>query len=351
MFLYFIKDKDRESYNSFLQSCSDIHVQQGLEWMDFQNELNSRVDSKVVAVLQQQEAVSSIVLSCAYVIIKTVLNKNYLLVNKGPVCQKELFDKKEFKKKFQFLNKELIKIAKKNNCIFIRYDFPFSNSLNEVENLPNKQFKVAHASFNPKRTLILDLKKTEEDLLKDMKSKGRYNIKLATRKGVKIRVSTDISDIEKFYEISKTTASRDGFAIQSLDFYKTMVSKLMPKGLCKIYFAQVEDEVIAANIITCFSNTVTYYYGASSNKFRNLMAPYLLQWKAILDAKEAGFLYYDFLGIAENDNSKHSWAGITSFKRKFGGEDLDYWKSKELVLNPLFYYLMIFVKKLKQYFK
>ena len=178
-----------------------------------------------------------------------------------------------------------------------------------------------------------------------MKPKGRYNIKLAQKKGVTIETSNDSKDMEIFFKILKTTCTRDGFSIQPLSFYKDMIVSL-GKDKCKLYLAKYEGKVIAANIVTFFGDICTYYYGASSNEYRNLMAPYLLQWQAICDAKKAGFKSYDFLGISETDDEKDSWAGITSFKKKFGGTEVKYIRTREQIISLVYYYLIIILKKL-----
>jgi len=82
-----------------------------------------------------------------------------------------------------------------------------------------------------------------------------------------------------------------------------------------------------------------YYYGASDNHYRKVMAPYLLQWEAIKESKKRGCKYYDFLGIAPEGAVNHPWAGVTQFKGKFGGEVVDYPKAKDLVLKPFWYFL------------
>ena len=101
--------------------------------------------------------------------------------------------------------------------------------------------------------------------------------------------------------------------------------------------------------MTFFSGTATYYYGASDHIYRSFMAPYLLQWTAIRAAKQRGLRVYDFLGIApENQTSKHSLDGVTSFKRKFGGRVAQYLSSSELVLSSRRYKLLIGLKHVRK---
>jgi len=120
-----------------------------------------------------------------------------------------------------------------------------------------------------------------------------------------------------------------------------MLEELGPER-CKLYLAEFEGEIIAGIIVTFFGDMAIYYFGASGNAHRNVMAPYLLQWVAMRFAKARGIKWYDFLGIAPLDENgevdeKHAWAGVTEFKRKFGGVTVNYLPARELVYDwPMF---------------
>jgi lipid II:glycine glycyltransferase (peptidoglycan interpeptide bridge formation enzyme) len=126
-----------------------------------------------------------------------------------------------------------------------------------------------------------------------------------------------------------------------------MIEILGEKDFAKMYLAEYEGETIAGVIVTFYEDTATYYYGASSNKHRNVMAPYLLQWHAIKEAKSRNMKKYDFLGISPPDAKNHPWQGVTEFKMKFGGEIVEYVKAKEFIFKPFWYWVIRIVKKLK----
>lgn len=168
--------------------------------------------------------------------------------------------------------------------------------------------------FIPPYTCLIDLTQSQEDILKAMKPKGRYNIKLAQKKGVVVeKMPKTPENIQRFYELLSETTSRDYFAGNTLEYYSTFLSALKTSEL---YFAFHEDDILAAGIFVQNSGVMTYYYGASSNLKRNLMAPYLLQWKAICDAKSQGCQIYDFLGVAGDEEKNSPLAGVTDFKMK-----------------------------------
>ncbi|MFC1600395.1 lipid II:glycine glycyltransferase FemX [Patescibacteria group bacterium] len=227
---------------------------------------------------------------------------------------------------------DLTDLAKRTGAVFARFEHPYQ------KHDFDKRLRPAHAHYQPDTTLIIDLTKSEHEILAQMKQKGRYNIRLAEKKGVAISESSDAS---KFFKILKQTTERDKFSGHNKEFYQKMIE--MVDG-AKLYYAEYEGQIIAGVIATFYKDTAVYYYGASSNEHRNVMAPYLLQWHTIREAKSKGCKYYDFLGIAPEGVANHPWKGVTAFKRKFGGEVYEYAEAKELVFKPFWYFVMRVVK-------
>lgn len=230
------------------------------------------------------------------------------------------------------------KLAKKHNAIYTIIESTKTNSSNQ----PTKhQIK----EIIPRHTTAIDLTQNKESILQNMHKKGRYNIRLAKKHNLQIKES---SDINSFYSILKTTSQRDKFDINPKTFYQSMLETLSPTKKAKLFLAYHPDNLkipIAGILNTYIQDTATYYYGASDYQYRKYMAPYLLQWHAICDAKEKGFKTYDFLGIADPNNSKDKLQGVTNFKNKFGGQHIQYENAKTIVHNyPL--YLLLKIKKL-----
>ena len=207
--------------------------------------------------------------------------------------------------------------------------------------------------IQPPDTTLIDLTKSEDELLSAMRSKWRYNIRLAQKKGVVVRAyraRTDKEDnssldsdasraLDIFYELYKTTASRDGIAIHAKKYYEDLFAlsaahKDAP--LITVYIASHEGENLAS-IITLFSKSeAVYLYGASSNVKRNLMPAYLLQWTAICDAKSYGSAVYDFYGMPPSDDKNHPMYGLYLFKTGFGGRIVHRPGSLDFPLSPLY---------------
>jgi lipid II:glycine glycyltransferase (peptidoglycan interpeptide bridge formation enzyme) len=183
-----------------------------------------------------------------------------------------------------------------------------------------------------------------------MKQKGRYNIKVAEKNNVIIR-KTD--SIDNFYSLYATMAGRQKITFRSKQYFQTLIDIMREKGYCEVSEAVVntegKDVVLAAGIFSYYQNQAIYLFGGSSDEMRNVMAPYKLQWEAILEAKKCGCKTYDFFGIAPNDNPRHAWAGVTRFKKQFGGEEVSILGSYDKIYKPFEYSLFKFAEKIRRH--
>jgi lipid II:glycine glycyltransferase (peptidoglycan interpeptide bridge formation enzyme) len=192
-----------------------------------------------------------------------------------------------------------------------------------------------------------------------MKSKWRYNIRLGGKKLVIKRA--DEAGIETFYELFRETAARDGIALHGIQYYKKLFALAADyakmnnppaqKPDLRLYLAEYENKAIAGIITLFFGDTGTYLYGASSNQYRNMMAPYALQWQAMQDAKNAGCKEYDLFGIPPDDNPAHPMAGLYRFKTGFGGLIIHRPGSFDYPYKPFIYVLFRFAEKIRKSFR
>lgn len=152
--------------------------------------------------------------------------------------------------------------------------------------------------------------------------------------------------IDEFIRLIKITAERDGITPHPDNYYRKMFEAI-PGDILKLYVAEYEGNVIAANLIIFFGKTATYLHGASDNGHRNLMAPYLLQWQGIQDAKAAGCMRYDFGGI----NTK-TGEGITKFKTGFAPntKSVEFPGSYDMIINPVRYWMYRIMQVIKSLF-
>jgi lipid II:glycine glycyltransferase (peptidoglycan interpeptide bridge formation enzyme) len=190
-------------------------------------------------------------------------------------------------------------------------------------------FIISQFTIQPPRTIVVDIAPSEEAILAAMKQKTRYNIRLASRKGVTIQPGT-ADDLSTFYRLMQVTGQRDNFGIHSLDYFHTMFELFAPKRAA-LLLAEVQEEPVAGLLTLAHGATTYYMFGASSNIHREKMPTYLLQWEAMRWAKTNGYQNYDLWGIPDADEDKlesefraHSQSsglwGVYRFKRGFGGQ-------------------------------
>ncbi len=272
------------------------------------------------------------------------LNKFWWYSARGPVFA----DKQEEAVKF-LLKKSREILENREKGLFWRLD-PYLEK-QDPDIFAGFSVQKATQNYQPTDTLELDLTKNNEELLAEMKRKGRYNIKLSTKKGVKFREIlpekiTD-QDLDDFYNLSTETTSRDGFSGHQKSYYKSFVKNLNKYAV--LFFAEFEGERIATAISTFCGDKAIYYFGASTSnrEYRNLMAPYGLQWFMINFAKKRGCRTYDFLGIAPENEPNHAYSGISEFKWKFGGYRKTYRPGVEIVFDRFWYKIYRLAKKLR----
>ncbi len=199
-------------------------------------------------------------------------------------------------------------------------------------------------TVQPPRTIRVDLTASEDEILMRMKSKTRYNIRYAKRKGVTVRPG-DVDDADVYYNLMETTAERNEFGIHSRAYYREALRCFLPADEVALFIAEVEAEPVAAIIVFALGDTAYYFYGASSNRHRKKMPTYALQWAAMRWAKAKGCTVYDLWGIPDYDEETLEdqfmerndglW-GVYRFKRGFGGEVVRYVGLWEKALHPLY---------------
>jgi peptidoglycan pentaglycine glycine transferase (the first glycine) len=201
-------------------------------------------------------------------------------------------------------------------------------------------------AIQPRTSLVIDLSRDEASILGAMKQKTRYNIRLAEKRGVIVRQGS-AADVATFHALAQTTAHRNEFGVHSLDYYQAAYDLFAPDR-CALLIAEVEAEPLAALMVFSQGQTAYYFYGASSNTQRQLMASYLVQWSAIRWAQSRGNRCYDLWGIpdadpttleAEFDQRRDGLWGVYRFKRGFGGQHVQSIGAFDYVYQPLLYRL------------
>jgi peptidoglycan pentaglycine glycine transferase (the first glycine) len=288
------------------------------------------------------------------------LGKKYAYVPRGPIVNLKSTNIPDAGRiNLETCIQTLRETARRNGAIFTRVEWPFDRAASPVEQQDLERWGFVSAkAVQPADTVVVNLAKDEADLLAAMHQKTRYNIRVAEKHGVTVREAGQgnaqmlKNDIDVFWGMLAETAARDSFHTHAKNYYATMFDQLSPKkrvGLLdvKLLFAEYNGEAIAACLLGRFGDTVTYLHGASVARHRNVMAPYLLHWEAMRQAKRDGYAKYDFWGVAPSDDAEHPWAGITRFKTGFGGDRIGYLGAWELPADPFWYSLYRYAKRFR----
>ena len=220
-----------------------------------------------------------------------------------------------------------------------------------VKQLTHHGFRVGH-TVQPRSTIVLDLSLEADEILKRMKSKWRYNVRLAKRKGVTVREGTE-ADLPAFQRLMKETSQRDGFGVHSEGYHAAAYHLFTPAGRAVWLLAEHEERLLAAIVVFALGGKAWYFWGASSDEKRNLMPNHALQWAAICWASDRGCRVYDLWGIPDevgkdpaSYQDSESWAdgglwGVYRFKRGFGGQVVRTIGAWDKVYSPAGYWLYI----------
>lgn len=235
------------------------------------------------------------------------------------------------------LNK-LFRYGKKNNVIFIKIE-PYIEKSSKFKIQSSKLVKSPHPLF-PSWTQILDLDKTEDELLKLFHPKTRYNIHLAEKKGVSVREESNDKGFAIFSKLYFETTKRQKYFGHDEKYHITVWKNLKNK-FAHILIAYYQSFPLAAYQIWVKDDMAYYVYGGTSNKYRNLMASNLLMWESIKLAKKSGAKKFDMWGsLPPNYNSTtHPWSGFTRFKSGYGTKFVEFIGSFDLIINPFIYHL------------
>ncbi len=315
----------KNEWEEALKSGPDVHFAQSFAW----GEVYVREEKRMARLVVEDGGRP--ILAAQVVYQSLPFGWSYAFCPKGPTeVNKEAIE-------------TLINYLKVKGCIFFRFE-----SLKELTSA--KYLIKKTIDVNPRATTILDLTKSEEDLLIKMHPKTRYNIRLAEKKGLVIK---EEKNPDELLRLMKLTGERDKFRLHSDKHYEEVLNV----GAVKQINIESGGETIATGVFVGYGDTFTYLYGASDHKFRSFMAPYLIQWEGIKLGKKLGFTKYDFFGIApkggETDGEysydpKHQYAGVTRFKLGFGGETTEESGTYDLIINKNKYYFYQVLRKIRR---
>ncbi len=310
-----------QQYDAWVRTHSHGTLWQSLEWQKFQEALGR--ETRIYALTEGEQ-----ILASALVIIdRTAFGFSTWDIPRGPIWELGIGNGR-----LEELINVIAQDAKKERCLSL-FLSPPSVLPPSPYALPPTPYPLRPSSRHeqPAATRIVNLAPSEEDILKQMKSKGRYNISVAEKHSIQTQRSEDISPLMR---LLKKTGHRDNFTIHPRQHYEVFLSKL--PGSFLFLATMPGGEPIAGLLGVIWGSKAIYYYGASDYDHRAFMAPYVLQWAAMRHAKAIGCTTYDLLGIAPVDAAlDHPWQGVSMFKEKFGGSVVTYPPEQQIVFRPV----------------
>lgn len=334
-----LSSTDKESYNQFVAAQPSGSFLQSWEWGQWQESLGRQVErlmisrgagSRFAGKDERGETAGVIQL----IKMPLSMKKFYLYAPYGPVLAGG--EQGSEKLKVESLKWENELRQKFSDAVFIRIEPKSAEIINHKSKI------IKSSNIQPAKTLLIDLNKTEAELLGKMHHKTRYNIKVAQKHGVVIQDEFAISVghglfYEEALKLITNTAKRHQFITYNQNYYKGLVDFFaLQKSDVKlhIYKAIHQGNLLASAIMIDFGTTRTFLFGGSLDKDKNVMAPYLLHWQAIKDAQLHGLKIYDFWGI---ETAAGDTPGFVRFKLGFGGQEVSYAGAYDLVQNRKWY--------------
>jgi len=315
-----------DQWDQSIKNFKNLHFFQTNLWVELKKENGWRPYYLIWKNSDGIEIGGAIVLERTIQILKIITMK-ILYSPKGPLFntsnENEMISILKGLKEFSKSRKAIFIKVDPDIVIDLQYEIPEDYQLLQIypnfcKLLRSEKWVESREQIQFKNTILIDLHKNDDDLLMRMRQKTRYNIRLSEKKGVQVRIG-DHSDFNSLFQLYAETAIRDQFIIRSKQYYLRVWNSFYDSGLCEPLIAEKDGEILAAVIIYFYSDRAYYVYGMSSEKNRNLMATYLLQWKAIQRAKDKGCILYDFWGAPnEIDETDRMW-GVYKFKLGFNG--------------------------------
>jgi lipid II:glycine glycyltransferase (peptidoglycan interpeptide bridge formation enzyme) len=324
---------NREDWNQALASLPSAHALQSWDWGEFKSRWGWTVERwlwvKADQISEVLKATEVSPLAAAQILRRPIPRTpwSFLYVSKGPAL-----DYANAALANQVLA-DLENYARQTGALFIKidpdvprhYGEPQPGQPLEVQGqvmlnlLAQRNWCFSAEQIQFRNTVIINLTPEPEDLLEAMKSKWRYNIRLAERKGVTVHVG-GVADIAAFYQMYAETAARDGFLIRPETYYRDVWQRFLTTGQAEMLLASVDGQIASGLIFFTFGSTAWYMVGASTGQHREAMPNHLLQWAAICRARERGCLSYDMWGAPDVFNETDRLWGVYRFKSGFGGQ-------------------------------
>ncbi|MBI2036263.1 peptidoglycan bridge formation glycyltransferase FemA/FemB family protein [Candidatus Microgenomates bacterium] len=313
--------KDKKKWEGFLLSQSYQPFFQSWSWGEVQERLGHRVWR--LGIYEGRKMVGI----CQIVEIRA-RRGNYFHLRHGPLLA-------NFKKQFPRLLGGIMKMARTDRIDFIRMS-PLLPEEFDINFLQKQGFRNSPIhNMDAENAWVLDLDKTEEELLKSMRKTTRYLVKKGEKLSLEIIKASSIRELEAFLRLYEKTAQKHGFVPHG--GIREEIEVFKKDGQAELFLARYKKKIISGALVIFYGNLAVYHHGATDPKFEHLSPSYLVQWEAIKEAKRRGKKIYNFWGVVPPSKPHHPWQGLTLFKTGFGGRRINFIHAQDLPLSPWYW--------------
>ncbi len=277
----------------------------------------------------------------AVMTVRDAKRGRYLEIPCGPLLNWD--DKKTVKAAML----KIADLAKKERCVFVRIRPQLRATPENLSILENLGLKKSPMHLAAEHTVIIDLQKTEDELLANMRRQTRYEVRQAIKQGIIVERSNDEAIFREFHQVQAETAKRQNFVPPNL---KTLLAeKEAFQNDATIYVAKTaEGKKIAYGLIIKSGKEGDYYEAASTDLNRKLPGAYALLWQVMRDLKKEGYERFNLWGIAPPGQPNHRYAGVTTFKTGFGGEVVEFVPAHDLIISKVGYLKDLVVERARK---
>lgn len=316
-----IDAKDRTEWDTFITGHPEANFLQSWDFYEF---YRSRGNTVVRRIALEGDRIIG-----AYAgVVEAAKRGRHLAIAGGPILD--------------WQNPELIQSifadmklqGEQNHCVFVRVRPQLERTEKNLKLIQNCGLKPAPMYLSVEFAGILNLEKSEEEILAGMRQRLRRALRKAKKNDIEVETSTNPDDIHEFYQIELQTAGRHHFIAFSEDFLTKQFAAFAPHGEAVLYTAKYQGEILAQNFMIFYGNEASYHYGVSSELGTKLSGAPLLHMAAMQDARERGIKRYNFWGIVGEDETWHRFYGVSQFKRGFGVQELKYVPAHDLIISP-----------------
>lgn len=325
----------RSKWDKFVTSHKEANFLQSWDFYEFHASRGNEIVRRI--------AVEGDKIIGAYAgVVENAKRGRHLAIAGGPILDWK--NKKLVSRIFEDIKEQ----GKSHACVFVRVRPQLERTKEAYQIFKAQGLKPAPTYLSVEYAAILDLHKSEEEIIKGMHRRIRYAVNNARNKGFTIEKSQDPKDIHEFYQIQLSTARRQNFVSFSEDYLTKQFAAFAKNNEAVLYTAKYNGEILAQNFMIFYGNEASYHYAVSTELGTKLSGSPILHVEAMRDARARKIYRYNLWGIVGEDEKNHRFYGVSFFKRGFGGDELKYLPAHDLIINPIKYQKTKIIEKIRK---